>query len=45
MFLEYQLEVFPYRDQAILTDSSIQFADQPRNPNTAFSRQMRFDTI
>lgn len=23
----------------------IQFADQPRNRNTAFSRQMRFDMI
>ena len=29
----------------ILTDNGIQFADQPRNRNTAYSRQMRFDMI
>lgn len=30
---------------AVLTDNGIQFADQPRNRNTAYSRQMRFDMI
>ncbi|WP_245510691.1 integrase core domain-containing protein, partial [Antarcticimicrobium sediminis] len=29
----------------ILTDNGIQFAEQPRNRNTAYSRQMRFDMI
>jgi hypothetical protein len=29
----------------ILTDNGIQFAEQPRNRNTAWSRQMRFDMI
>lgn len=35
----------PYRIHTILTDNGIQFADQPRNCKTAFSRQMRFDMI
>ena len=34
----------PYRFHTILT-IGIQFADQPRNRNTAWSRQMRFDMI
>jgi len=43
--LEYLLEAVPYRIHTILTDNGIQFADQPRNRNTAFSRPMRFDMI
>jgi transposase InsO family protein len=35
----------PYRIHTILTDNGIQFAEQPRNRNTAWSRQMRFDMI
>jgi transposase InsO family protein len=44
-FLEHLLAVVPYRIHTILTDNGIQFADQPRNRNTAYSRQMRFDMI
>lgn len=44
-FLEHLLEAVPYRIHTILTDNGIQFADQPRNRNTAWSRQMRFDMI
>ena len=44
-FLEYLLKAVPYRIHTILTDNGIQFADQPRNRNTASSRQMRFDMI
>ena len=44
-FLEHLLAVVPYRLHTILTDNGIQFADQPRNRNTAYSRQMRFDMI
>ena len=44
-FLEHLLEAVPYRIHTILTDNGIQFAEQPRNRNTAFSRQMRFDLI
>ena len=29
----------------LFTDYGIQFAEQPRNQNTAYSRQMRFDMI
>ena len=35
----------PYRIHTILTDNGIQFAEQPRNRNTAWSRQMRFAMI
>jgi hypothetical protein len=35
----------PYRIHTILTDNRIQFAEQPRSRNTAWSRQMRFDMI
>ena len=35
----------PYLIHTILTDNGIQFADQPRNRNTAYSRPMRFDLI
>ena len=35
----------PYRIHTILTDNGIQFAEQPRNRNTAWSRQMRFAII
>ena len=44
-FLEYLLKAVPYRIHTILTDNGIQFAEQPRNRNTAWSRQMRFDMI
>lgn len=44
-FLEHLLKAVPYRIHTILTDNGIQFADQPRNRNTAYSRQMRFDMI
>ena len=44
-FLELLLDAVPYRIHTILTDNGIQFAEQPRNRNTAYSRQMRFDMI
>jgi hypothetical protein len=52
-FLVHLLKAVPYRIHTILTDNpvlsevegGIQFADQPRNRNTAWSRQMRFDMI
>ena len=44
-FLEHLLKTVPYRIHTILTDNGIQFAEQPRNRNTAYSRQMRFDMI
>jgi hypothetical protein len=44
-FLGHLLKAVPYRIHTILTDNGIQFADQPRNRNTAWSRQMRFDMI
>lgn len=34
-----------YRTHTVLTNNGIQFAEQPRNRNTAYSRQMRFDMI
>jgi transposase InsO family protein len=47
------LKAVPYRIHTILTDNpvlseverGIQFAEQLRNRNTAWSRQMRFDMI
>ncbi len=44
-FLEHLLKGVPYRIHTILTDNRIQFAKQPRNRNTAWSRQMGFDMI
>ena len=44
-FLEHLLKAVPYRIHTILTDNGIQFAEQPRNRNTAWSRRMRFDMI
>lgn len=44
-FLEYLLRIVPYRVHTILTDNGIQFAEQPRNRGTAWSRSMRFDMI
>ncbi len=44
-FLEHLLEAVPYRIHTILTDNVIQFAEQLRNRNSAYSRQMRFDMI
>jgi hypothetical protein len=43
--LEHLLKAAPYRIHTILADNGIQFADQSRNRNTAWSRQMRFDMI
>jgi transposase InsO family protein len=34
-----------YKIHTILTDNDIQFAEQPRNRNTVYSRPMRFDMI
>ena len=44
-FLETVLEAVPYKIHTILTDNGIQFCEQPRNRNTAYSRPMRFDMI
>jgi len=44
-FLQHMLEAVPYQVHTILTDNGIQFAEQPRNRNTAYSRPMRFDMI
>ncbi len=44
-FLQYMLEAVPYQVHTVLTDNGIQFAEQPRNRNTAYSRPMRFDMI
>jgi IS30 family transposase len=44
-FLEHLLEAVPYHIHNILTDNGIQFAEQPRNRNTAHSQPMRFDMI
>ena len=44
-FLEHHLEAVAYRIHSILTYNGIQFAEQPRNRNTAYSRPMRFDMI
>ena len=44
-FLEHLLETVPYKIHTILTDNGIQFAEQPRNRNTIYSRPMRFDMI
>ena len=40
-FLETVLEAVPYKVHTILTDNGIQFFEQPRNRNTAYSRPMR----
>lgn len=39
------LKAVPYQVHSILTDSGIQFAEQPRNRNTMSSRPIRFDMI
>ena len=44
-FLQHLLEAVPYHIHTILTDNGIQFAEQPRNRNTVYSRPMRFDMI
>ncbi len=38
-FLQYMLEAVPYRVHTILTDNGIQFAEQPPNRNTIYSRR------
>ncbi len=44
-FLEHLPEAVPDKIHTVLTDNGIQFAEQPRNRNTVYSRPMRFDTI
>jgi hypothetical protein len=44
-FLQLMLEAVPYQVHTVLTDNGIQFAEQPRNRNTIYSRPMRFDMI
>ncbi len=44
-FLQHLLEAVPYHVHTILTDNAIQFAEQPRNRNTIYSRPMRVDMI
>ena len=44
-FLRDLVQAVPCRIHTILTDNGIQFAEQPRNRNTAHSRPMRFDMI
>ena len=44
-FLEHLLKSVSYRTHTILTDNGIQFAEQPRNRNTKYSRKKRFDMI
>lgn len=44
-FLQHMLETVPYQVHMVLTDNGIQFAEQPRNRNTIYSRPMRFDMI
>ena len=56
-FLQHMLEAVPYQVHTILTEpllvrhwfkpngGGIQFAEQPRNRNTIYSRPMRFDMI
>jgi transposase InsO family protein len=39
------LEAVPCQVHTVLTDNGIQFAEQPRNRNTIYSRSMRFDMI
>jgi len=41
-FLEKVLIVVPYKLHTLLTDNSIQFAEQPRNRDTILSRLSRF---
>ncbi len=42
---EHLLKAVPYRIHMILTGTGTQVAEQPRNRNTAYSRQMRFSMI
>ncbi len=44
-FLQHMLEAVPYQVHTVLTDNGIQFAEQPCNRNTIYSRPMRFDMI
>jgi putative transposase len=43
--LQALLAAVPYQVHTVLTDNGIQFAEQPRNRNTIYSRPMRFDMI
>jgi hypothetical protein len=40
-FLQYMLEAVPCQVHTILTDNGIQFAEQPWNRNTIYSRPMQ----
>ncbi len=44
-FLQHLLEAEPYQVHTVLTDNGNQFAGQPRNRNTIYSRPTRFDMI
>lgn len=44
-FLEHVLKAVPYRIHTTLADNGIQSAEQPRDRNTAWSRQICFDMI
>lgn len=39
------LEAAPYQVHTIHPDNSIQFAEQPRNRNTIYSKSMRLDMV
>ncbi len=44
-FLQHMLDAVPYQVRTVLADNGIQFAEQPRNRSTIYSRPMRFDMI
>ena len=44
-FLQHIFKAVLCKVHTILTDNSIQFAEQSRNPNTVYSWPMRFDII
>ena len=44
-FLQQVLQAVPYQVHTVLTDSGVQFAEQPRNRNTIYFRPMCFDMI
>jgi hypothetical protein len=44
-FFQHMPEAMPYQIHTVLPDNGIQFAEQPRNRNTIYSRPMRFDMI
>lgn len=44
-FFQHMIETVPYQVHTVLTVNGIQFAEQPRNRNTIYSRPMRLDMI